>query len=128
KDKINQLISKDTLELIHLTINSQTDEITEWEKNERLAELIQLINDLQQDHIYKYKINLNTGTFFDNNYFFDQLLTHLKESTIEESKNDILTHTQAKKYPDIYDINEDDLKKRAEDILTLEFYNRGEVK
>src|SRR5699024_10560851 len=29
KYKINQLISKDTLELIHLTINSQTDEITE---------------------------------------------------------------------------------------------------
>src|SRR5690625_7301909 len=79
KDKINQLISKDTLELIHLTINSQTDEITEWEKNERLAELIQLINDLQQGHIYKYKINLNTMTYFDNNYYFNQLLINLIE-------------------------------------------------
>src|SRR5690625_4613201 len=128
KDKINQLVSKDTLELIHLTINSQPDEITEWEKNERLAELIQLINDLQQGHIYKYKINLNTSTFFENNYFFDQLLMHLKESTIEESINDLLTHSQARKYPDIYDINEEELKKRAEEILTLEFYNRGEVK
>src|SRR5699024_12695937 len=70
KDKINQLISKDTLELIHLTINSQTDEITECKKNERLAELIQLINDLQQAHIYKYTINVNMGTFFDKNYLF----------------------------------------------------------
>src|SRR5699024_1263410 len=104
KDKINQLISKDTLELIHLTINSQTDEITEWEKNERLAELIQLINDLQQGHIYKYKINLNTRTFFENNYFFDQLLKHMKDSTIEVTINNLLTHSQTRKQQDRFNI------------------------
>src|SRR5699024_5164074 len=98
------------------------------EKNERLAELIQLINDVQQGHIYKYKINIKTGTCFENNYFFDQLLTHLKESTIEESINDVLTHSEARKYPDIYDINEENEKKGEEEILTLEYYNRGEVK
>lgn len=128
KEKINEELSKDKLELVHLTINSQTDEITEWEKTERLAELIQLINDLQTSYIYKYKINLNTGTFFENNYFFDQLLTHLEESSIEESTNDLLTHPQARKYPEVCDIDNDELKKRTEEILTLEFYNRGEVK
>ena len=128
KEKINSMLSQDELELVHLTINSQTDEITEWEKTERLTELIQLINDLQTSYIYKYKINLNTGTFFENNYFFDQLLTHLEESGIEELMNDLLTHPQVRKYPEIYEINNEELKQRAEEILTLEFYNRGEVK
>ena len=42
--------------------------------------------------------------------------------------DDLLTHPQARKYPEIYDLDSDELKKRAEEILTLEFYNRGEVK
>src|SRR5699024_1889599 len=128
KDKINQLASKDTVKLSNLTINNETHEIKEWEKNERLGEEIKLIKDLQQDHNYKYKIKLNRCNSIENTYFFDQLLMHLKESTIEKSINDLLTHSQARKYPDIYDINEEELKKRAEEILTLEFYNRGEVK
>lgn len=128
KEKINHQLVEDELELIHLTINSQTDEITEWEKTDRLSELIQLINDLHTSYIYKYKVKLNTGTFFSNNYFFDQLLLHLEESEVETSISDLLTHPQARKYPEIYDIDNEELKSRAQEILTLEFYNRGEKK
>lgn len=128
KEKIYEQISADKLELIHLTINSQTDEITEWEKSERLTELIQLINDLQTSHIYKYIVNLNTGTFFENNYFFDQLLSHLNETNVEDSINDLLTHPQARKYPEVCDIDNEELKRRTKEILTLEFYNRGDKK
>ena len=128
KEKITKELNKDNLELVHLTINSQTDEITEWEKTERLLEVIQLINDLQRSHIYKYKVKLNTGTFFENNYFFEQLLSHLEKSKIETSLNDLSTHSQARKHPEIYDFNETELKNRTKEILTLEFYNRGEQK
>lgn len=126
KDKINDLITDfGNIQLIYLVIDSSSAEITKWETEGRLDEVIQILNDVTKHYIYKYKINLHTHTFFENNYFFRQLLEHLEDHSAVEAMNDLLTHPQARRYHDLINFSEEEIKEEAKQILFSQFYNGG---
>lgn len=125
--KAKQQLDCTSKHLIDITLWDQTKRLQKWEKDQRISDIIDIVNEqlMEQKHwvyIYRYTIDSPEKTHVQTGeYFLQELSLVVKDAAIRSYISDLYQHKRARKYVHaITDEMAEEIKQEAKKLLINE--------
>ncbi|SES69446.1 DNA repair exonuclease SbcCD nuclease subunit [Oceanobacillus limi] len=120
-------------QLIHLTIKSKADKLLEWKKGNRLADLIEIINEKIIEspnwrYIYRYRVKTSDKAALQSHegeYFIGELAERTRNAGILPYLDELFQHKEARKHIEfLADEEIEEIKNEAYELLIHELLEK----
>jgi len=132
KDILHTLSEKSGPLLINLELESNRSSLQKWEREKRLEDLIDLINEtMTSEQNWKYIFNVKAKVNIDKkakaqlrgNSFIEELMNHIEQESIHPFIEELYHHKQARKYMEpLSNEDEEEIKEAAKQFLLQELW------
>ncbi len=121
---LQKVMNQDEIILVSLELVCESEEVLEWEKNGKLAEVIDLTNhDLKRtprQYIYTTKLVTQSQIKLESE-FTQELMNQVERLNINEQVNEVITHPIARKHLSKELFESEEVKARTKEILKNKF-------